>query len=147
MRKFFFSVILAATFPLVSGCSINTNIPLFYGAGTTVEVINNSDYAVSITVNGYQQTFECRDENGRTKESPMLMPNGPSGVMHITNWSGYGQRASLAVRGWNGREAVGADAVTLGVDSYRHDSIVLMVANDQRSGVRIDYPGGSLFRW
>ena len=65
------------------GCSINTNIPLFNPA-TMVEVVNDSSYDLSISVNGTVQVFETAD--GRVKDK---LRTGESSALRFKNWSNH----------------------------------------------------------
>jgi hypothetical protein len=99
--------ILAALLAVVtlSGCgliSVSTNIPFLNGSGTTLEVVNASDYEVSLTVNGDPQRFEFLNSPPTDRLKP-----GQSAVISRTNWNRQAKELTIVAKAWCEEEMVG----------------------------------------
>lgn len=102
-------LLIALSLVLLSGCAVanatlgtidsmftvKTNIPFFYGY--SYEIVNASDYQISVTANGWQQKFQYSSSG---KVSEMIAP-GASITIPIKNWSETTLEATITIKGWN----------------------------------------------
>lgn len=114
----------------------------FGTADATIEVLNSTEYVLTITLNGRPQTFEFTD--GRVSDQ---LPPGGSTTFYASNWFGRSGQFMLMVKAWNGSEFVDGDSYTFYIDGYYRQAIPLKVEN-AANGVRIVNAGGwgSVFR-
>ena len=90
-------VAMVLAIPALSGCGliqVSTNIPLFYSF--SLEVVNASDYPVTLSANGEPLKFEFPD--GRNTE--YLKP-GESTAIRIRNWNRQTASVTVIAKAWN----------------------------------------------
>lgn len=92
MKMMFFGI--AAFLCCGASCSLNTNLPIFNG--TTIEIINESDYEIEVFVNGNpvkEEMKNCNTRNARLKK-------GDTATLSLRNWNNTSVTVSISVKGW-----------------------------------------------
>ncbi|MEK7590238.1 MAG: hypothetical protein AAB454_00845 [Patescibacteria group bacterium] len=107
--------------------TIKTNIPFFYGY--SYEIVNASDYNISVTANGWQQKFQY--SSGKVSE--MIAP-GESVVIPIKNWSGTILEATITVKAWDNKKLVGATTRKVYIYGNRSQANTWIIQNHTIAG-------------
>lgn len=146
VRKLMALVLLVPSF-LLGGCgliSINSNIPFITGSGTIIEVVNASEYDLTLSVNGVSQEFEFpATEKSATRRSDRLR-SGESVAIRIRNWSGQGGEVIIVAKAWAGNEFIGTTVAKTHV-AYNYQQADAIMITNEAFRERASYYQGSFF--
>ncbi len=140
MKKFALLALLMS--PLFSaGCGMisvsASNLPFLTGSGTSVSIMNASDYTVRLTLN--TRPMHWKDADGKKVTE---LPRGLRAPISAYNWGQYDGCMVLSVDAFQDKEYVGSAAYTLSVPTNYSRPYSLSVVNDDRRGIRIINEGG-----
>ena len=142
MRKFW--ILILVPLYLLTGCgvaSLNTNLPFFYGH--RMEITNASDYDLTVQVNGAQQKFEFRDEDGNKKYVTDRIKTGKSVIWKFRNWNTQPAETLVTVKAWVNGDFVGVYSGSLTTHNGANQAEAWVFRNEH-----FDYDRrGANWRW